>query len=394
MDRNWERLAEKQKDIIRLGFSSGNALLCGDRSGIFFENYEGSKSADPGSPVSCDTLFHLYSMTKVFTVTSAMQLIEKGLLDLDANVCDYIPEYTSMTVCEKGVIRPAETKITVGMLLSMTSGLSYFLSDESGEALKLADNWREDINKGRRWDTLKFAKEIAKVPLSFEPETKYLYGLSHDVLGAMIEIISGESLDVYFEKHMFRPLGMNETFFYQKMPEKLKPRLAENTSFENGRYVNIPLPPRPVPIPAFEGTGDSDVLSGGSGLVGTAGDYSLFLAEMLEPKKGILKPETVEFMVRPRLTEAQRVFYNDPAGDPSISGPEHTFALGVRVQDREAASGSVGEWGWSGALGTWFFVSPDDGVWFLYMHQHSPAMHDAFIAPLRNAFYEILRKGR
>lgn len=392
--RDWERLAGKQKEIVANGFSSGNALICGGPEGIFFENYEGAKSADSGDPVMKDTVFHLYSMTKIVTVVSALQLYEKGLLDLDAPVYRYIPGFKNLRVCENAKVRPAGRDVTVRMLFSMTSGLSYFLADESGEAEKLAGRWRSDLKNGCSWSTLKFANEIAKVPLSFEPGTKYLYGLSHDVLGAIIEVISGETLDVYFERHVTAPLGMKDTCFYQKLPERLKPRLAANTAFINGRYENIPLPPRPVPIPLFEGTDDPGVFSGGSGLVGTARDYALFLAEMLKPEKGIIKPDTLSMMASPQLGEAQRACYNNPCGDPSISGPEHTFALGVRVQDREAETGSVGEWGWSGALGTWFFVSPKDGIYFVYMHQHSPAMHDAFIAGLRSEFYDILRKGR
>ncbi len=394
MDHDWKRLAEEQKRIIDRGFSSGNALLCGDRNGIFFENYEGTKSERADDPVGADTLFHLYSMTKVFTVTAALQLVEKGLLDLGADLDEFIPEFNNVTVWENGHERPASEKITVWNLLTMTSGLSYFLTDGSGKAAAFAESWREKLKTGKGLDTVGFAKEIAGIPLSFDPGAKYLYGLSHDVLGAVVEILSEERLDEYFENHIFGPLGMKETFFFQKLPAELRPRLAENTAFINGRYVNIPLPPRPVPIPAFEGTEDFGVFSGGSGLVGTARDYALFLAEMLAPSKGLLKPETIRQMVTPALTASQRACYNDPHGDPSISGPEHTFGLGVRVQDKEASSGAIGEWGWSGALGTWFFVSPNDGVWFLYMHQHSPANHDAFIAPLRNTFYDILRKGR
>ena len=394
MKRDWKRLADKQKQIVSDGFASGNALICGDGSGSFFENYEGTKSADPRDTLREDTVFHLYSMTKVFTAVSAMKLYEQGLLDLDAPVKDFLPAFSKVSVFENGKTRPAETEVTVGMLLSMTSGLSYFLSDGSGKAAEMAERWRKDLKEGRHWNTVRFANETASVPLSFEPGTSYLYGLSHDVLGAVIEIISGDGLDRFFEKNIFAPLGMKDTYFYGKIPERLKPKLASDTAFGKKGYENIPLLPRPVPIPAFEGTEDEEMLSGGSGLVGTARDYALFLQEMLAPEKGIISKKTIDFMTRPRLNKAQRARYNDPSGDPSISGPEHTFALGVRVQDKAAHQGSIGEWGWSGALGTWFFVSPNDGVWFVYMHQHSPANHDSFIAGLRDLFYDILRNGR
>ncbi len=414
MKRDWAKLVENQKKIIESGFSSGNALICGGNDGIFFENYEGfmqgidavtdcsgsgkagntaGNSTDP-LPVTRDTIFHLYSMTKVFTVTAALMLAEQGLIDIDAPVSRYIKEYDDVKVRKNGRAEPAVEILTVRSLFTMTSGLSYFLDDPGG-ARKFAERWRKDVAAGNSWDTVRFARELASVPLEFEPGERYRYGLSHDVLGAIIELVSGKTLDAFFTDSIFRPLGMDNTFFRQDLPSYLEPKLAGNTAFINGRYQNIPLPPKPIPVPLFEGIDSSAVFSGGSGLVGTARDYGIFLSEFLRRDNRLLKPETVSFMTSPKLTASQRSFYNAPGSDNSISGPEHTFAFGVRVQDKEAASGSgsVGEWGWSGALGTWFFVSPADNVWFVYMHQHTPANHGAYIEELRNTFYKILKSG-
>ncbi len=398
MDRDWTGLAENQRRIIAGGFSSGNALICGDRNGVFFENYEGTVRGGSGArpPVTKDTLFHLFSMTKVFTVTAALMLLEKGLIGIDDPVSDYIKEFARVKVFTDGKSLPVKEPVRLRHLFTMTSGLSYFLDDESGCGRMMAERWKRDLKNGLHWDTVRFARELASAPLEFEPGKRYIYGLSHDVLGAVIEVVSGKTLDVFFRDNIFRPLGMDRTFFRRRLPSELEPLLADNTAFINGDYENIPLPPQPVPIPAFEGTEDSAMLSGGAGLVGAARDYGIFLNEFLQPDNLLLKPDTVAFMTSPKLDAAQRAFYNAPGSDDSISGPEHTFAFGVRVQDREAPSGygSVGEWGWSGALGTWFFVSPADGVWFVYMHQHTPANHGAFITELRNTFYRILRTGK
>ncbi len=392
MKAAFERLARKQREVIDNGFAAGNALICGGKSGIIYENYEGIARPGSGTEAGPDTVFHLYSMTKVFTAVSALQLIGREKLDLNARLSEFIPEYSDVRVLERGKMRPVEKQITVRMLLTMTSGLSYFIDDRSGEAARFADKWRELRANGEHIDTRAFAGALAGIPLSFEPGKRFLYGLSHDVLGAVIEQVSGLSLAEYFRANIFEPLGMRSTFFYQDLPEELKPKLADNTALVDGRYEAIPLLPRPVPIPAFEGIDDPAMYSGGSGLVGTARDYGRFLAEMLDPKTGILTHEMLAELTRPQLNPAQRRYYNDPAADKSIFGPEFTFGLGVSVQDKAAKSGSAGEWGWSGALGTWFFVSPEEGVWFVYMHQHSPANHGQYIRGIRDTFYDIIRR--
>ena len=133
----------------------------------------------------------------------------------------------------------------------------------------------------------------------------------------------------------------------------------------------------------------NDIFSGGSGLVCTARGYAAFLTEISNGGGRLLKPETIEMMTSPALTPEQRRFFNKKEFDRSTFGSEHTFALGVRVQDKISIKrgGVIGEWGWSGALGTWFFVNPG-GDWFLYLHQHSPAKHGEYITSLRKAYYD------
>lgn len=374
------KLLEAQKNVIESGIAAGNALLYGDKNGVIFNSCMGVSDAEKMTPVSDETYFHHYSMTKIFTVVSALILYEKGLLDLDGDVSRYLPAYADLTVYDNGMIRRAENRMTVRHLFTMTSGLTYLTDDFGGRVAEFERRFRAGA-----WDTVRFAEELASVPLAFEPGTQFRYGLSHDVLGALIEIISGQTLDRFFDEYIFRPLGMNDTYFYRKLPVEKEKLLAKNTAFIGGRYVNIPLPSRLVPC--FENTGDNKVLSGGSGLVGTASDYARFLAALLSDGGGLIKPETLELMTRPALTPEQRKTYNKKEFDSSSFGDEHTFALGVRVQDKEAPSGSVGEYGWSGALGTWFFIDVRDGMWFLYMHQHTPARHGEYICLLRDAFY-------
>lgn len=379
------RLLEAQKNVIKSGIAAGNALLYGDENGVIFNSCMGVSDAEKLTPVSDKTYFHHYSMTKIFTVVSALILYEKGLLDLDAEVSRYLPEYAESTVFDNGKIRKAERKMTVRHLFTMTSGLTYLTDEFCGKTAEFERRFKKgDL------DTVGFARELVTVPLAFEPGEQFRYGLSHDVLGAIIEIISKQTLDVFFDENIFKPLGMCDTYFYQKIPAEKEKYLSKNTSFDGEKYVNIPLLSRPVPC--FDNAENNKVLSGGSGLVGTALDYAKFLTALLSGGGGIIKPETLTMMTSPALNSVQRKTYNKKEFDSSSFGDEHTFALGVRVQDREAKSGSLGEYGWSGALGTWFFVSPRDNLWFLYMHQHSPAKHGEYITKIRDEFYNTVRE--
>lgn len=376
--RDTKGLIRQERQIINNGIAAGNALLFGDKNGITFENYAGEADAEKRTPVTADTIFHMYSMTKVMTVVCALSLWENGLLDLDAPVSEYIPEYAELYVNDNGKIRRAEKIMTVRHLLTMTSGLTY-LAEYGKETL---DGF---MKREKNCGTVGFAKALASLPLAFEPGEQFKYSLSHDVLGAIIEIMTGKTLDKVFKEKILDPLGMKDSYFYQSIPADKAKNLAKNTAFDGEKYINIPYLPRPVPAVDIN---DTSIFSGGSGLVCTARDYAVFLCEMTDGER-LLKPETVKMMTAPQLDAKQRKYFNYKGFDKSTFGREHTFALGVRVQDKisKTRSGKVGEWGWSGALGTWFFVNPG-GDWFLYLHQHTPAKHGEYITNLRKAYYD------
>ena len=369
-----------QDDIINRGIAAGSALLYGDENGIVFERYAGYADPELSAPVTENTVFHMYSMTKALTVTAAFALVERGLLDLFAPVYDYIPEYKELTVYNNGRVGRARNVMRIKDLYTMTSGLTY-LAEYDGADLA-------ELTNGEPLTAVDFAKKLSRIPLAFEPWTRFRYGLSHDVLGAVMEIITGKSLDKVLNDYVFSPLQMSDTYFYQNLPKKYIKNLAKNTAYRDGAYKNIPLLPRPVPaVPTIN---DAVLFSGGSGVVCTARDYAAYLTAMTKNDGVIIKPQTLEMMTMPALSDEQRKYYNRPEYDASSFGNEHTFACGVRVQDKVSAErgGGIGEWGWSGALGTWFFVSPEDKLWFLYLHQHTPANHGEYIIQLRKAFYD------
>ena len=385
-----ERLKRAQQNIIDSGLAAGSALLVGNGRELIFENYAGVARA-VGTPVDHTTLWHMYSMTKALTVTAALILLQRGQLRLDAPVSDYIPEFGAWRVCP-----------SVKNLFTMTSGLTYFGGDETPAEHEFFREWKADIDRGAPWGTVKFAQILAALPPAFEPGTRFQYGLSHDVLGAVIEVISGNTLEQFCRRELFDPLGMDDSCWCQSVPLDSSDRLAECLDFLNRGQTPCsknpcaiqPLPGRPVP--GHPEIFDPLMFSGGAGLVATARDYGKFLDMLLRPEKaGILTPETAALLTRPALTPAQRVTYNLPGADRCHFGPEYTYSLGMRVLERpdiDAAHGGLNEFGWSGALGTWFFVDPEDGVWFLYLHQHVPAEHARFIPELRRVFYEIIKR--
>lgn len=375
-----------QDGIIKDGIAAGNALLWGDGNGVIFERYAGYADPEKGTPVSPDTVFHMYSMTKALTVTAALKLFERGELDLSAPVYGYIPEYKELTVYDNKEIRRTKNVMRLKDLFTMTSALTYLADYDAETVISL----KKKLDKITPLTSIAFAKELSSLPLMFEPRTRFQYGLSHDVLGAVMEIITGKTLDLILNEYVFAPLCMRDTYFYQNLPDDYKDRLAKNTAYINGRFKNLPLLPRPVP--AVPGINDAVLYSGGSGVVCTARDYAAYLTAMTKKDGGLIKPETYEIMTAPALSEKQRKYYNRPEYDASSFGEEHTFAFGIRVQDKKSKErgGSVGEWGWSGALGTWFFVSPADKLWFLYLHQHTPANHGQYIIKLRKAFYDMI----
>ena len=403
-------LRRAQQAIIDSGLAAGNALLVGNGRELVFENYAGQARAD-GTPADNATLWHMYSMTKAVTVVAALRLLERGQLRLNAPLSDYIPEFGAWRE-RRDPSDPSGNIPTIKNLFTMTSGLTYFGGEETAAEREFFTAWKADIDRGAPWGTVGFARRLAALPPAFEPGKRFQYGLSHDVLGAIVELISGLTLEEFCRRELFEPLEMHDSYWCQSVPVDKLPRLADclnrgQTSclnrgqtpcLKNGA-VREPLPGRPVP--GHPEIFDPEMYSGGAGLVATARDYGRFLDMLLSGgRRGnvrILKAETVRKLMKTALTPKQRASYNLPGADRCHFGPEYTYSLGMRVLERpdiDPAHGGRCEFGWSGALGTWFFVDPEDGVWFLYLHQHVPAEHSRFIPELRRVFYEELRNTK
>ena len=389
-ERMRRRLADAQRSIVESGKAAGSAALAGDSNGVLVESFVGMADVEAGRKIGRDTLYHMYSMTKPVTVVAAMQLIERGAMRLDDALSDYLPEFGRMTVWSQGLESPARNAIRVGHLFTMTSGLSYLAEDLVGKE-GFFERWRQSLSAGRPWGTVGFAREFAGLPLNFEPGTRFMYGLSHDVLGALVELISGQTLEAYCRENIFEPLGMSDTCWMQSLPEHRKSRLAGCYARLDGKWVRQPLLGRPLPV--CPDLFDPLMYSGGAGLIGSAGDYAKLLCALtgggcLNGTR-ILSEASVQAMAKPQLDGDVRATYNAFGPDQASFGPGLTYGLGFRVLAEPPLGdpGKPGEWGWSGALGTWFFIDPADGLWLLYLHQHIPAAHESFVPALRAAFY-------
>lgn len=331
------------------------------------------KITPDGAPMTEDAIFRIYSMTKPITTVAAMMLVEEGRLMLEAPVATYLPAFKDMTVVTgetdaegKPVTRPAKGVMTIRDLMRHTSGLTYgfFGAGPARDAYNAADVWSSE-NTG-----IEQANLLASLPLEHDPGTTWEYSRSTDVLGAVIEVVSGQSLEEFMTARIFDPLGMTDTAFYVD-DEADYPRIAEA-----------------FPDQAQLGAGDifdprvrKPNQSGGGGLMSTVHDYAKFAQMMLNGGElngtRLLSPKTVQLMTSNQLEGIV-------PGKYYLPGPGYGFGLGygVRLDDGNAPSlGSKGDYNWGGAAGTGYYADPAEDMIALLMIQ-SPANR----GPLRIMF--------
>lgn len=351
--------------------AGANLLLIKDGKEIAYTE-AGYANVEKKKPFKRDTISRIYSMSKPVTSAAAMILMERGLLELGQPVGDILESFRDSKVWESDRLIPSRRCLLVKDLLSMTSGLSYGGVDPAGQEV-----WRilEDMDARLYGDnpvsTMEFAERIGKCGLSFHPGDKWMYGTSADILGAIIEKITGMPYADFLRKEIFEPLGMNDTGFY--VPEEKRHRLAdvyEKTSDGMKLYETNHLGIKYTmdKEPAFQ--------SGGAGLVSTIDDYSRF-ATMLMHKgtyegRQILKPHTVEFMTTGKLTPWQQ--------DSLWRSWEGMYGYGygnlMRVMEEPGMAFFEtwkGEYGWDGWLGTYFCNSPSNKVTILMTCQRRDA---------------------
>lgn len=355
--------AQLNQAIEKGEIAGANLLIIKDGKELVYTD-AGYANIEKNRRFERDTIIRLYSMTKPITAAAAMILMERGQLELGQPVGDILEAFQNMEVWENDKKVPARRNLLVKDLLSMTSGLSYGGEDPAGqEVWRILEKVDAKLYGSNPLTTMEIAERIGKCGLSFHPGDQWMYGTSADVLGAVIDKISGMRFGEFLEKEIFKPLGMKDTGFY--VPQEKQPRLAdayEKTPEGMKLYVtnHLGIKYTQDKPPAFE--------SGGAGLVSTLDDYSRF-AQMLLLKgtiegRQILKPKTVEFMTSGKLTPWQQ--------ETVWKSWEGMYGYGygnlMRIMEEPGMAQFQtwkGEYGWDGWLGAYFCNVPSENMTIL-----------------------------
>ena len=380
----------KVSDYIRNEVATGKipgAILLVQQHGkpVYSENF-GVRDVMTELSMSADTIFRLYSMSKPITSVAAMMLVEDGKLALDDPVSKYIPAFADLKVGVEAKddsgkptlkLEPLTRPITIEDLLRHTSGLTYgFYGDDIVRKLYAeADLFNADISNAE------FVERIAKLPLAEQPGTRWDYGHSTDVLGRVIEIVSGKSLYQFEKERLLDPLGMTETAFYVADTSK---RLRVAEPMPNDRAISPTTRLRDIMQPRkSEG--------GGAGMVGTVGDYARLCQMLLNggtyQGRSYLKPETIRLMASDHIGPETKI----SRGWAYYPGATSGFGLGfaVRTSVPPNTQWPLGEYRWDGVGGTFFFIDPADDMFVVFMVQ-TPSERGRIELELKTLIYRAM----
>lgn len=368
---------------------SGCACMIAKDGEVVYEGYFGQANLEKGTAVNADTVFRLYSMTKVIVCTAAMILFERGKFLLNEPLHLYLPEYKNVrkTVTQaNGQVHtePVQNPILVRHAFGMMTGHPY----PYGESLTAREitRLRQELNEktGGRYTLQEEVNVTAQAPVMFEPGTRWMYGYGHDLVGALIEAVSGKKLGEFLQDEIFGPLGMTDTAYRYR--DDIKERMA--VMYE--RAEDGTLTPAPEEMDVLHQP-DALLELGGQGLYATTRDYMKF-ASMLAAGGTlngvrILSRSTIDLMRTNQLNDGQLA---DFANSYSAG---YGYGLGVRTLIDRAAGGSnspLGEFGWTGMAGTWTSISPETNTAIVYMHQMLPNMEEHHHLRVRAAAYGAL----
>lgn len=366
-----ERLHGRMQRFVDEGRHAGILTLIARNGRVVDVRAHGLRDREQSLPMERDTIVRIYSMTKVVTSVAVMMLVEEGRLRLDDPVAMYLPALAKPMVFTGGTaaapqLTESTRPITIRHLLTHTSGYIYgFGRDEIDKVYQEAKLFEARTVDG-------FISTAARLPLGVQPGQRFWYGISTDILGAVVEQVADRPFDDFVRERITAPLGMADTGF--TVPEGKRARLAKvYTTGKDGTLT--PVPVDGVPYPDAQGR---LFASGGGGLFSTIDDYARFGQMLLNGGEldgvRLLGRKTVETMRTNHLAHLERPTTDDSQSDG--------FGLGGAVRlDLAGGSplGSVGQFGWSGAATTYFTIDPAEGVLALAFAQHMPFNeHDLF----------------
>ena len=379
------------RGYLETGKLPGATILVARHGKVVFCESDGFRDLEASKTMTPDAILRFYSMTKPITSVALMMLYEKGLFQLDDPVSEFVPSFENTWVYVSGdpddmVCEPLKTSITLHHLLTHTSGLTYGFGNQ-GPVPKLYQKHHTDFDT-HDGPLEKVVDRLAQIPLEFQPGRRWNYGVSTDVIGRVVEVVSGQSLDVFLQEKILDPLGMVDTGF--AVPKDKADRFAA-LYVKNGES-GLSLRESPQESPIIDSV---ETFSGGSGLASTVADYFRF-TEMLR-RKGeldgvrLLGRKTIEYMTTNHLP-------GDLAdmGQPTFNETTYEgigFGLGFSVMLDPAKArlmGTPGEYAWGGYAGTAFWIDPLEDMTVIFLTQLIPSSAYPIRRELRVLTYQAL----
>ena len=381
-------------DYMALEHTPGNAVEVYLDGKMVYRYSSGYSDLESKTPMTGNEMFYIYSCSKIATVTAGMQLLEQGKFLLSDPLSEYIPEFKEMYIKNKeGNLLKAKNPITIGDLFTMTAGFGYDLHAPGFQKAQKLTNGK--------MDTVDVIRCVAEDPLFFEPGSNWQYSICHDVLAALISVVSGKKFRDYVKENLFDPLDMRESVYHPS--EEIKKKMASQYRFvaegevmtdaveaqksgngKYGTYLNVGKDNEFILGEEYD--------SGGAGIITTISDYTKLAVALANNGMGltgerILSSHAVELMRTNRLTPEQQKGYDW----------EHLagcgYGLGVRTHVSSAKSGlmcGLGEFGWGGAAGSTVIMDSSLNLGVFYV-QHTLNPREGFYQPrLRNVVYSCL----
>lgn len=376
------RIDTVMKDYINSGKLAGTVTLVARNGETVHLAAHGMQNKEAGTPMASDSIFRIYSMTKPITAVAALTLWEQGKFHMNDPIAKYLPQLKDLKVYVSGsgndmIVEDAKQPVRIIDLFMHTAGFSYGFT--GSEVDKLYREAQVRLANASKETTL---TEIAKLPLNHQPGTKWNYGINTDIIGFLVEEISGQKLGDYMQSVIFDPLKMNDTGFYVK-PENQHRFAQIYGAGDKGQTVVIENEP------LGDYLSDPIIHNAGGGLTSTISDYYKFAQMLLNggEYKGqrILGRKTVQYLSSNHMPANLRPY------SPGASGEGYGLAVSVTVDENQLKfMGSTGDYGWSGAASTYFRIDPKENMVIISMTQFLPIGFHAYHDDFRNVVYQAL----
>lgn len=382
------RLSDLMRKQVASDLMKGGHLRIRKEGELLYDECFGYADAEEKRPIAKDTIYRMYSMTKPVTAVALMIAVEEGLVKLEDPVATYLEGFADQQVYTENGLIPVKRPSTLYDLLTMTAGLVYpdQWNKPEREMCKVFDRFYEKMRAGENVSTVEMCNAIGRNPLLYQPGEAWYYSAGADVIAAVVEVASGKKYSSFLEEKLFGPLQMSDTAFW--VPAEKRERFAqvyirdEKGALNPLTWEHLGIYNRYQNPPSFE--------IGGAGLVSTMEDYEHFARmlalEGINPLTGerIVSAEAIRFLATNHLTKDQRKTFNWD----SCEGYGYGGLMRVLEDPEKAVAGRIGEFGWDGWTGNYFYVDPVEKITFLYMIQTACTNGPKPLQELKKVLYE------